>query len=132
MYFCYKRSFYQRSPPPPYQRTELTTARGSDAVSRKLYESFENSEHVHLLNDVRSPTHIRYGWLDLVFASSRLAPAPAWSLHPTLTIDHFGIVLEVAIRLAPFTAPRSALQHAPGELGPFQGHCQGFALERRS
>ena len=50
----------------------------------------------------------------MAFASSRLAPAPAWSLHPTLTSDHFGIVLEVAIRLAPLPhrTPRFNMRHA--------------------
>ena len=62
---------------------------------------FEDSEHVHLLNDIRSPTHIRHGRLDLAFASSCLAPELAWSLHPNLTSDYFGIVLEVTIRLVP-------------------------------
>ena len=57
----------------------------SNAAGRQLYASFENSDHVYLLNDVCSPMHIRHGRLDLVFASSRLAPAPAWSLQPTLT-----------------------------------------------
>ena len=73
----------------------------SNVAGRQLYTSFENSEHVHLLNDVCSHTYIRHGRLDLAFASSCLSPAPAWSLHPTLTSDHFGIVLEIAIRLVP-------------------------------
>ena len=79
----------------------LGSSYSSNAAGRQLYVYFENSEHVLLLNDVRSPMHIRRGRLDLAFPSSCLAPAPAWSFYPAFTSDHFGIVLEVTIRLAP-------------------------------
>ena len=44
-----------------------------NSAGRQLYASFENSEHDYFLNDVRNPTHIRHGRLDLAFSSSRLA-----------------------------------------------------------
>ncbi|MPC42308.1 RNA-directed DNA polymerase from mobile element jockey [Portunus trituberculatus] len=79
----------------------LGSPRPSNTAGRALYSSFNDSGEVILLNDTSVPTHLRQGRLDLTFVSSHLAPTPAWSLHPTLTSDHFAILIDVDASLPP-------------------------------
>ncbi|KAK8392399.1 hypothetical protein O3P69_014635 [Scylla paramamosain] len=71
----------------------------SNMASRALFLSFEDSGHVIFLNDMNCLTHNHLGRLDLAFALTDLTPTPSWSLHPTLTSDHFGILINIEMRL---------------------------------
>lgn len=72
-----------------------------NVAGRSLLADFDECGEVRLLNDTQCPTHVHLGRLDLAFASSSLLPPPTWSLHQTLTSDHFGVLLDVPLRAVP-------------------------------
>lgn len=86
--------------------TRLCSPQPANEAGRQLFEALDESEGLTLLNDLAQPTHEQLGRLDLSFASSTLSPAVHWSLHPSVTSDHFGILLEItATRPPPPPAP---------------------------
>ena len=88
----------------------LGSHRTANNAGRALFASFEDSGHVSWLNDTSCPTHQHQGRLDLAFISSPLARSSSWRLHPTLSSDHFGIFIDVAVsRIPPPPTPRRFL-----------------------
>jgi len=77
----------------------------SNAAGIHLFEAMEDSGGVSLLNDVTLPTHIGHGRLDLSFVSDHLLPFSSWALHPTLTSDHFGVLLHLCTATLPPPQP---------------------------
>ena len=62
-----------------------------------LSSALRDSHHITLLNDVAQPTHIGNGRLDLALIFTRLVHFH----HPTLTRDHFGVIIDIWTILAP-------------------------------
>lgn len=60
----------------------------TNAAGHSLYAAYQESGHIHLLNETTSPTHIQQGRLDLTFVSTNLLPVLGWLLHLTLMSDH--------------------------------------------
>ena len=74
----------------------LGSNRAANDAGRALLASFEDSGHVSLLNDTRCTTHQH-----LAFISLPVARSSSWRLHPTLSSDHFGVIIDVAVSRAP-------------------------------
>ncbi|XP_050733136.1 uncharacterized protein LOC127006826 [Eriocheir sinensis] len=68
-----------------------------NTAGRHIAELLEEARGVALLNDTSQPTHIRGGRLDLSFISTPLRPVASWSVHPTITSDHFGVTTHLAL-----------------------------------
>lgn len=56
--------------------------------------ALEEYAEVSLLNDITRATHVGVGRFDHAFASKHLRDNICWSLHPHLTSDHYGVILD--------------------------------------
>ena len=81
---------------------------GSQAAAnrdgRHLAMALNEAPGICLLNNGEA-THIRGNTLDLSFISSTLRQVCSWSLHPTLTSDHFAILCEIGVGKLPPPPP---------------------------
>ena len=84
----------------------LDSPSATNTDGRHLARMLNESPDVRLLNNGEA-THLQGGVLDLSLISAPLAPVAAWSLHPTLTNDHFAVrcLLDVATLPAPLPPP---------------------------
>ena len=89
----------------------LDSPSASNTDGRHLARMLSEAPDVRLLNNGEA-THLQGGVLDLSLISAPLAPVAEWSLHPTLTSDHFAVrcLLDVATLPAPLPPPPT-LQH---------------------
>lgn len=79
----------------------LSSPRPSNAAGRHLLEMLTDPGGLHLINDVSVPTHIMNGRLDLSLVSTHFHSTSKWSLHPTLTSDHFAICIFIEVAALP-------------------------------
>ena len=70
----------------------------ANEAGRHLTSLLDELEGIRLLN-TGEPTHMLGNPLDLTLVSAPLAEEAAWSVHPTLTSDHFATVTKLAIPL---------------------------------
>ena len=70
----------------------------ANAAGRHLAVLLSELDGVKLLN-TDEPTHLQGNALDLTFVSATLADRADWSLHPTLTSDHFASMTTLDIPL---------------------------------
>ena len=84
----------------------LDSPSASNTDGRHLARMLSEAPDVRLLNNGEA-THLQGGVLDLSLISAPLAPVAEWSLHPTLTSDHFAVrcLLDVATLPAPLPPP---------------------------
>ena len=85
----------------------------TEAAGRHLDQILDAFPTVALLN-TGVPTHTRGGRLDLTISSIALAAEADWRLHPTLTSDHFAIVVTLQLDrpVVPLPPPRWKLEKA--------------------
>ena len=84
--------------------TLLKTGDTTNTDGRHLARTLNEAPGVKLLND-GEVTHLQGGVLDLSLISATLAPLANWSLHPTLTSDHFAIRCSVDVATLPAPPP---------------------------
>ena len=70
----------------------------ANATGRHLAALLGELDGVKLLN-TEEPTHLQGNTLDLTFVSATLSDRAVWSLHPTLTSDHFASLTTLDIPL---------------------------------
>ena len=82
-------------------------------AGRHIATLLEELPGVKLLNP-GTPTHLLGNPLDLTFASAALAERADWTLHPTLTSDHFAVVIttDVLTPQTPTHPPRWCFKKA--------------------
>ena len=84
----------------------LGSRSATNRAGRHLAAVLEEVDGVSLLNTGEA-THVRGNPLDLTFVSAALADAAEWSLHPTLTSDHFATVTTLDILIPRRTTDES-------------------------
>ena len=91
----------------------LRSPSNTNAAGIHLAQLLEDLPLIKLLNDGQ-PTHNRGGRLDLTFTTDALASEAEWSLHPTLTSDHFAIQIELQLDRpeTPLPPPKWNIQKA--------------------
>lgn len=82
----------------------LKTGDTTNTDGRHLARTLNEAPGVKLLND-GEVTHLQGGVLDLSLISATLAPLAEWSLHPTLTSDHFAISCSLDVATLPAPPP---------------------------
>ncbi|XP_076065005.1 uncharacterized protein LOC143039039 [Oratosquilla oratoria] len=91
----------------------------TNSAGRHLATLLEENPNIKLLN-TGEPTHTRGGRLDLTFLSRGLATEACWSVHPTLTSDHYGVLFSIQCpqMTPPIPTPRWNIQRT--NWGAFQ------------
>ena len=74
----------------------LHSLSATNAAGIHLARLLEDINTVKLLNDGQ-PTHVRGGRLDLTIVTAALATGATWTLHQTLTSDHFATITDLHV-----------------------------------
>lgn len=105
----------------------VSSPRPDNPAGRSLHAAYLDSGNVSLKNDITSPPmHVRGGRLDLAFASTRFLPVPTWSLHPYLSSDHCGIILDMTVSLTPPPSRPLSFNMRQADWGKFMDVAEGL------